>query len=119
VHSADAHSAQRQVLPGGYLSWRNPQDGQYYQLQDKDGNAQIVHLEGMERPRGSIREAIDQYEKTPKPIRFGVSQENRELQYADKKRAMMMEATKHWAENIQHNIEQCIKEQRRPELSHR
>jgi hypothetical protein len=90
----------REVLSGGYLSWKNPQDGQYYQLQDIDGNEKIVSLGELARPRGSIREVIDHHPLTPKPIRQPLPRENRMLRIAEEKAWVTGQITARWAQEL-------------------
>ena len=89
-----------EVLSGGYLSWRNPQDGQYYQLQDVDGNAQIATLGEMARPHGSIREAIDHNPLTPKTLRHPISRESRRLRVAQDNAWATGQLTALWAQEL-------------------
>ena len=72
-----------EVLPGGYLSWRNPQDNQYYQLQNVVGTAKIVSLGEISHPRNGLREAIDQNQQTPKIFHQSISRESRRLRAAE------------------------------------
>lgn len=88
-----------EVLSGGYLSWKNPQDGQYYQLQDIDGNEKIVSL-GELRPRGSIREVIDYHPLTPKPIRQPIPHETRMLRMAEERAWATGRITARWAQEL-------------------
>ncbi len=96
--------APRTVLPGGYLSWRNPVDGRYYQLRDIDGNSQIVMLEEMAR-RGSIREAIDHTPGTPRAIYGGIPERAEPLVTVRTRAAGMRRLTENWSAGIRRQIE--------------
>lgn len=49
----------RQVLPGGYLSWRDPSAGQWFQLQFFDDQPAIVPMDPGVFDGRSLRECID------------------------------------------------------------
>jgi hypothetical protein len=54
--------APRQVLRNGYLSWRVPQTGKWWMLQDQDGTADIVPIPPGTIPSGgNLRGHLDRY----------------------------------------------------------
>jgi hypothetical protein len=85
------------ALRGGYLSWRNPQDGQYYQLQCMNGNQQIVALGEM---RGNPREMVDRHQKTPHTLRQPMVCESQKLRTAQEQAWTTGQITAAWAREM-------------------
>jgi hypothetical protein len=49
----------RQVLPGGYLSWQDPADKSWWQLQDFSARPQIVQVDASALGTQALREFMD------------------------------------------------------------
>jgi hypothetical protein len=56
---AGSITAPRQVLPGGYLSWQDPTDKTWWQLQNLTGDPQIVQVDAGDLQNMALREYID------------------------------------------------------------
>jgi hypothetical protein len=52
-------TAPRQVLPGGYISFRDPVDGEWYQVRYFQGEPQLAHLNINGQIIGNLRSTID------------------------------------------------------------
>lgn len=63
-------SAPRTVLPGGYITWRNPQNNHYFQVRYTGRQPELVDLGTLEGRR-NIREAVDHHPGTPREIYSG------------------------------------------------
>jgi hypothetical protein len=52
-------SRPREVLPGGYITWRDPTSGEWFQLSNFDGNPTVRNLGALPLAGRSAREAVN------------------------------------------------------------
>jgi hypothetical protein len=94
----------RQVLEGGYISWRNQRNEHIEQLFVRDGQKDFRDLGSMVGFAGSPREFVDKMTEHPELDR-GLSQENEQLRSAIEAEESNRQARIRAAESLRNEIE--------------
>jgi hypothetical protein len=93
----------RQVLEGGYISWRNQTNQHIEQLVVRNGRKAFRDLGRPDRSAGSTREFVDRKTEHPE-LDFGLSQNNEKLRAAVEAEENNRRARKHSAELLREEI---------------
>ncbi len=94
----------RQVLEGGYISWRNQTNEHIEQLVVRNGQKEFRDLGRPDRSAGSTREFVDRKTEHPE-LDFGLGQNNERLRAAVKAEENNRHARKRSAELLREEIE--------------
>ena len=101
----------RQVLPGGYLSWRDPTTKQWYQLQRFTKVPKFVTL-GAKQDSGSLRAWIDRQTNAARS-ELGLGTSKQQLRAFASVRSASEKATRASASQLRRQIKTLVERHRR------
>jgi hypothetical protein len=97
----------RQVLEGGYISWRNQTNEHVEQLIVRNGKNEFRDLGVLDRSSGSARELVDRMTEHPE-LDQGLSQQNERLQAAIEAEQKNKRARERAAELLREEIQDLV-----------